>query len=570
MADRHVGVAQPFATVQLALGFAGNGDVIHIHATAGAPTNFDEANVNVTQDDLTIQPAAGDDGLITIRPAINFQDEIWECQGDRPIIQRLLFAHNSKNVGVGMIRTTGSANGIIRDCSFDVLVANYGLSASGGSTGWGILECDFTGQGSGINATGLTGLVQDCTFDIRQKGIDGAVLSGLFVDRCEFQGGGGGVSYGIDDLRDGVVVTNSIFFELWKGIESDVACVTGGVYNCTFEDCVDGIFFGGGDKLDAIDNCAFVNCGDGISGGGAGANAPDSCLFFNNTRDVWNYTAAVNSQTTDPQFTDEAGHDYTFGTGSPLKDNGTALPGIVDFDYVGTARPRGSGWDIGAYEPLISPFVASCPDRHTAVLTFDDPMADPADNLDSFSVVVDSIETDVSVTWAILSDSQIIVTLHLETGMSPGGTYAISIDGVLDALGAPVIWGAPVPVVVPADDVLERAEWNHGLLRVITRACAQNIQEVLGRLATISREDYVEGSEHLLVESTIGWPDRGAFFVDGRRFRYRGVGDSGCKLMHVKADFPEMTAISRRSLVILDHTAVPEDDFELLWPVGSF
>ncbi len=64
----------------------------------------------------------------------------------------------------------------------------------------------------------------------------------------------------------------------------------------------------------------------------------------------------------DPQFIDASnavGADGIPWTGddgfnllstSPAIDNGTNAAGIVDFDILGTLRPQGNGWDIGAYE----------------------------------------------------------------------------------------------------------------------------------------------------------------------------------------------------------------------------
>lgn len=43
-------------------------------------------------------------------------------------------------------------------------------------------------------------------------------------------------------------------------------------------------------------------------------------------------------------------HRFALSQGSPAINAGTALPGVVDKDIRGVSRPRGSGWDIGAYE----------------------------------------------------------------------------------------------------------------------------------------------------------------------------------------------------------------------------
>lgn len=57
----------------------------------------------------------------------------------------------------------------------------------------------------------------------------------------------------------------------------------------------------------------------------------------------------TNSIYSDPGFVDLAGRDVRLTAVSPAVDNGEALP-EVSRDFAGTLRPRGAGWDIGAYE----------------------------------------------------------------------------------------------------------------------------------------------------------------------------------------------------------------------------
>ncbi len=60
-------------------------------------------------------------------------------------------------------------------------------------------------------------------------------------------------------------------------------------------------------------------------------------------------TLANNLLNTDPHFVDAAGADFHLAGGSPAIDVGASLPN-VQFDRDGCVRPRGAGWDIGAYE----------------------------------------------------------------------------------------------------------------------------------------------------------------------------------------------------------------------------
>lgn len=63
-------------------------------------------------------------------------------------------------------------------------------------------------------------------------------------------------------------------------------------------------------------------------------------------------TASHNIDSTDdPQFTDEAGDDYTLTASSPARDAGKDLSHIFTTDYTNsTIRPKGTAWDVGAYE----------------------------------------------------------------------------------------------------------------------------------------------------------------------------------------------------------------------------
>lgn len=52
---------------------------------------------------------------------------------------------------------------------------------------------------------------------------------------------------------------------------------------------------------------------------------------------------------TDPQLVDPAGLDFHLKPGSPASDTGRVHPEVTD-DFDGNARPKGAGWDIGAFE----------------------------------------------------------------------------------------------------------------------------------------------------------------------------------------------------------------------------
>jgi len=89
-----------------------------------------------------------------------------------------------------------------------------------------------------------------------------------------------------------------------------------------------------------------------IYGNGTGGDISVSGgTFRTNIVGVAAYTGGTASDNlaTDPFFTDAENADYTIGFNSPAVDAGVAITG-VSTDIVGTERPKGAAFDIGAYE----------------------------------------------------------------------------------------------------------------------------------------------------------------------------------------------------------------------------
>jgi hypothetical protein len=78
-------------------------------------------------------------------------------------------------------------------------------------------------------------------------------------------------------------------------------------------------------------------------------------IIYNNTAGNINLGGTGHTQTTNlttnPSFTNAAGNDFTLQSGSAARDAGTDLSATgFAVDFLGTARPQNSVWDIGAYE----------------------------------------------------------------------------------------------------------------------------------------------------------------------------------------------------------------------------
>lgn len=55
-----------------------------------------------------------------------------------------------------------------------------------------------------------------------------------------------------------------------------------------------------------------------------------------------------------PSFTNAATGDFTLQSGSSCRDAGLDLSATLTTDYIGTARPQNSVFDLGAYEYIVS------------------------------------------------------------------------------------------------------------------------------------------------------------------------------------------------------------------------
>jgi parallel beta-helix repeat protein len=75
-----------------------------------------------------------------------------------------------------------------------------------------------------------------------------------------------------------------------------------------------------------------------------------SCISYSGLSQ-WSAATGFDTHSTncDPQFVNAPAGDFRLQPGSPLVDRGQSLP-IVPFDYQGTTRPQGAGYDMGAYE----------------------------------------------------------------------------------------------------------------------------------------------------------------------------------------------------------------------------
>ena len=129
--------------------------------------------------------------------------------------------------------------------------------------------------------------------------------------------------------------------------------------NISYENEFYGIYVGidSTDKTRVENNTVFQNKGYGIFvGDGAQNTSILNNISYQNSEENIKLQKQIGSVTShnltsDPLFINAAQKDFQLKPGSPAIDKGEKLNFISD-DMVGTARPQGSGYDIGAYEEI--------------------------------------------------------------------------------------------------------------------------------------------------------------------------------------------------------------------------
>jgi parallel beta-helix repeat protein len=128
------------------------------------------------------------------------------------------------------------------------------------------------------------------------------------------------------------------------------------VFNNTFYDLkYYGAGFGGSYTTNVtVKNNLFIKCYDQaiIVNNGASAITEDYNLVYQSGGSL---SGAHDKTGIDPQFADTAYYSgFRLKSTSPAVNAGVALTGLVNTDRVGTSRPQGGGWDMGAYEYIVT------------------------------------------------------------------------------------------------------------------------------------------------------------------------------------------------------------------------
>jgi len=269
-----------------------------------------------------------------------------------------------------------------------VFSGNRAGDASGGTAN--------TGGNSGGVFSNTDIILLSCLFYYNQAGMPGgrggAVSAGniLNVGYCTFEGNNatiGGVFYNTKNL-----ITSNCIFVNNKAKQGAVGFIyingTWEAKNCIFKEnkAVLSPSYGGvayvynNSSYLNVSNCTFYSNtaetgGVCRSGASSGVCEIKNSIFWNNkatinaTEDVFSLTApnitysdiqtyegwpaGTGNISLEPMFVDALGGNLRLGSDSPCIDSGTS-EGAPSFDIENRIRPQGAGYDMGAYEKVIS------------------------------------------------------------------------------------------------------------------------------------------------------------------------------------------------------------------------
>lgn len=142
----------------------------------------------------------------------------------------------------------------------------------------------------------------------------------------------------------------------------------------------------------------------------------------------------------------------------------------------------------------------------------------------TFSVTIPTREQlENTENFSIEAASGVSMTIYRSSPTSGVGTTILHVGpSVLPEQSYIIRFGDEVSVSeVPANIFpKESEEWSHKILDAMTEAFGEAIQRYSGRPQTLIVSNFEATDSVLFVESTLGFPPKGQFFVRGIRYRY--------------------------------------------------
>jgi len=325
------------------------------------------------------------------------------CWSSSPTITNCIIRDNTADSGGGIMTLFSSAP-TITDCTIENNESNHNggginCSSSSSSLDTTITNCNIkanTGgeSGGGISCMGSSMVITNCTISGNSAanwdggGIDCTLGSTLVVTNCTIDGNiaetdGGGINC----EKSSATITNSTVHGntsagttgngggiSFIGDDDDICTAT--ITNCIISGNTaihdgGGIFYWGQASHNEMNiiNCTISNNSTDEDGGGVyhvfypvdiknsilWTNSPDEIDRYQSDRAVVTYSdvqggySGEGNINADPLFMDAENGDYQLTEVSPCVDTGTN-EGAPDTDIEGNERPKGGGYDMGAFE----------------------------------------------------------------------------------------------------------------------------------------------------------------------------------------------------------------------------
>ena len=195
----------------------------------------------------------------------------------------------------------------------------------------------------------VRGICPGCTASTQKHYIDSCIIKGV----CAGGGKGYGITWSATDSNAVADVYNCIIYGFVSGGDTDFAGIFAydtsavNVWNCT----IYGNYYGIRQATGTVTakNCAVGNATDDFAGTVTMDYIVSDDDHSGDCSNYWsNPTAGADDWSSD--FTTPGSNFRLLATATDLIDDGVADLFNEDDDIMDTARPQGSGWDIGAYE----------------------------------------------------------------------------------------------------------------------------------------------------------------------------------------------------------------------------